>query len=203
MSFDLIINLSCMRTVRSTTAKDRHRRRESITSKRTFSRHRAAPVAPHPVPAAQTANNSARPRGLWPNSALFPECLRTRPKSLQPPVADADRTKNLTVCGSKCSGQSDCKASLDGYGCDCAFPNTEDARTLGLDPVSPPSICLDLDKVNFGLLSSSLSLVLLNGRDEKSHRYVDERGKLYQCRRNTTYIGNECCGSSDGMVWLE
>ena len=145
----------------------------------------------------------------WP-LAEFGPIPRAPPSSTElgpPPVVGVDGTKNLTVCGNKCSGQSDCTASNDDYGCDCAFPNAEDAQALGLDPVAPPSICLSLDKVTFGLSTSvsALSLVSLVGRNEVAlaPRYVDEQGVPYQCRCNTTYVGNECCGSRDGMVWLE
>ena len=54
------------------------------------------------------------------------------------------KDRNLTVCGIKCNGPKDCSLSMDTYGCDCAFPNAEDAHWLGLDPVSPPSVCLSL-----------------------------------------------------------
>lgn len=103
---------------------------------------------------------------------------------------------NMTVCGNKCSGQSDCSASIGGYTCDCAFPNAGDAGLLGLDPVLPPSICLALDVQTFGFLSN------LFGRDGKG-RYVDRQGVPYRCRCNSTYTGNECCGSRNGMVWLD
>lgn len=78
-----------------------------------------------------------------------------------------------------------------------AFPNSEDAQALGLDPVFPPSICVAFDRVNFGLVSS------LIGRNEKASRYVDQQGVPYQRRCNNTYTGIECCGSCDGMVWLK
>jgi len=114
--------------------------------------------------------------------------------SFQP--ANTHPTKNMTVCGARCSAQSDCSTSVSGNTCDCAFPNPEDAGRLGLDPVSPPSICLALDTQTFGVLST------LFGRDEKIQRYVDEQGVPYRCRCNSTYTGNECCGSQNGMVWL-
>lgn len=136
----------------------------------------------------------------WP-LAEFGPIPRAPPYSteiVRPATAGANATKDLTVCGNRCSGQSDCKVSVDDYGCDCAFPNSEDAQTLGLDPVSPPSICLSLDMVNFGFLSVSLI-----GRGEETLRHVGEQGAPYRCRCNATYTGNECCGSSDGMVWVD
>lgn len=117
---------------------------------------------------------------------------------VRPPSVGVNATNDMTVCGNRCGGQSDCKADVDNYSCDCAYPNSEDAQALGLDPVFPPSICLALNMVRFGLLEVSLT-----GRDVKASRYVDKRGVPYQCRCNTTYTGNECCGSSNGMVWLE
>ena len=128
----------------------------------------------------------------WP-LAEFGPIPRAPPYSteISPPQAPG----NLAVCGNKCSGPKDCAPTFGFYACDCAFPNAEDAQVLGLDPVAPPSICLALDNVNFGLHSSLIH------RDEP--RYVDEEGVPYQCRCNTTYVGNECCGSRDGLVWLE
>lgn len=118
---------------------------------------------------------------------------------IRPLGASVDGTKDLTVCGNRWSGSSDCKVSLNNYSCDCPFPNSEGSQSLGSDPIFPPSTCLALDRVNFGLLSS------LIGRDEKAPRYIniDEQEVPYRCRCNTTYNGNECCSSSDGMVWLE
>ena len=138
----------------------------------------------------------------WP-LAEFGPIPRAPPYStdiVRPPTSGADATNDLTVCGNRCSGQSDCKAGVDNYSCDCAYPNSEDAQTLGLDPVAPPSICLSLASVNFGL--STLS-TLLTPRGEETLRDVGEQRAPYQCRCNATYTGNECCGSSDGMVWLE
>ena len=118
---------------------------------------------------------------------------------LPPTVARADGKKDMTVCGNRCDGPKDCKTSLDYYACSCAFQNQEDARIPGLDPVSPPSVCLSLNKVTFGLLPGSR----LSGRGEKATEYVDEAGVPYKCRCNGTYTGNECCGSGDGTVWLD
>ena len=119
---------------------------------------------------------------------------------VRPPTSGADATNDLTVCGNRCSGQSDCNNSVDNYSCDCAYPNSEDAQTLGLDPVAPPSICLSLASVNFGL--STLSTLLIP-RGEETLGEVGEQRAPYRCRCNATYTGNECCGSRDGMVWLE
>lgn len=142
----------------------------------------------------------------WPKE--LGEIPRAPPFSTQilPPVGPpaVGQKKDMTVCGSRCESNRDCSPSLDFYACDCAFPTSEDAQILGLDPVAPPSICLSLNRVRFGLIGS------LSGRDlegsemdlDKAPRYVDEAGNAYQCRCNSTYIGNECCGVSDGMVWL-
>lgn len=133
--------------------------------------------------------------GIWPHF----QSASILDRHHSPLGASADGTKDLTACGNRCSGARDCKASLNNYSCDCAFPYLEDAPSSELDPILPPSICLALDRVNFGLLSS------LIGRDEKAPRYIniDEQEVPYRCRCNTTYNGNECCSSSDGMVWLE
>ncbi|KAG6985282.1 hypothetical protein G7Y79_00131g102040 [Physcia stellaris] len=91
------------------------------------------------------------------------------------PPAPGQR-KDMTVCGNMCESNKDCSSSLDFYACDCAYPTAEDARVLGLDPVAPPSVCLALDRVLFGMLGG------LSGRDldgaevdgEKVSKYVDE-----------------------------
>lgn len=138
----------------------------------------------------------------WPEAQLGP-IPRAPPFSTEIVLAspDAAGKKNLTVCGNKCSGQSDCSPAQDGYACDCALPNVEDAQVLGLDPVAPPSICLSLGLLAFGFVSRHKSG--LQGRDGVGSIYVDEGGVPYQCRCNATYTGHECCGSRDGMVWLE
>ena len=129
----------------------------------------------------------------WP-VAEFGAIPRAPPYStdiVRPLGAGADGTRNLTVCGNKCSGVSDCTVSLnsvDNFGFDCAFPNSEDAQALGLDPIFPPSMCVALDRVNFGLVSSFI------GRDEKTSRYVYEQGVRYQCRCNSTCPAIGWCG---------
>ena len=139
----------------------------------------------------------------WPLEEFGP-VPRAPPYSSEilPPVGPpaVDGTKDLTVCGNRCASNRECSSVLDFYACDCAYPNEGDARALGLDPVAPPSICLALNKVAFGLVSG------LVGRDgdgiEKLGRYVDEEGTPYRCRCNATYTGTECCGKRDGMVWV-
>lgn len=142
----------------------------------------------------------------WPTAELGP-VPRAAPYSTEvgpPVIARPDPTspnqkKNMTVCGNQCSAQRDCSPSISGFTCDCAFPNPWDARAIGLDPISPPSICLALVTGTFGSFISTLV-----GRDEKKvQRYVDKQGVPYQCRCNSTYMGNECCGSRSGMVWLD
>ena len=133
----------------------------------------------------------------WPEKYLGP-IPRAPPFSTQilAPPQRPDGEKDMTVCGNKCSGPQDCRSQLKGYACTCAFPNAEDARILGLDPVAPPSVCLSLSRAIFGITPG------LSGRDEKAIEYADEYGVPYNCRCNSTYTGNECCGSKDGMVWL-
>lgn len=113
-----------------------------------------------------------------------------------PPSPGSGAQKDLTICGNKCTGQSDCSTTRKGYECDCGLPNVEDARVLGLDPVAPPSICLSLSLLAFGGKPS------LQGRDGAGAGHVDQEGVPYQCRCNATYTGSECCGSRDGIVWL-
>lgn len=61
----------------------------------------------------------------------------------------------------------------------------------------PHSRYLALDIATFDFFSG------LFGREERVQRYVNKQGVPYRCRCNSTYTGNECCGSQDGMVWLD
>ena len=166
---------------------------------------RLGQVLPQGVGATPYASGTCGPDGRqfcpspWPEAQLGP-IPRAPPFTtdivVAPPSPDPGAKRNLTVCGNQCKGQSDCSPTKGGYGCDCAVPNTEDARFLGLDPVAPPSICLSLNLLAFGAKS-------LQGRSYWGSELVDERGVPYQCRCNATYTGMECCGSRDGIVWLE
>ena len=134
----------------------------------------------------------------WPEAELG-SVPRAPPYSTEialPPPTDLKGKGNLTVCGNKCTGQSDCSATVAGYACDCAIPSPDDARQLGLDPVAPPSICLSLDAAVFGMAS------WLVGRDVRTSRGLGQRGFEYRCRCNATYTGSECCGSRDGIMYL-
>ena len=99
-------------------------------------------------------------------------------------------SKKLTVCGSYCNGPQDCGSSDVTESCFCAIPSPADSRTLGLDIVDPVAVCL--------ILAMTTISSPLNGRSVSG--YVDEREMAYQCRCNSTYTSNECCGSRDGRV---
>ena len=107
---------------------------------------------------------------------------------------------NLTVCGNKCKGSSDCASANDKYGCSCAFPTSEDAHTLGLDPVVPAAICLALFMSSLQGNSFVGKSSSLNGRN--APKYVDGRGLPHTCRCNETFVADGCCESKDGIVWL-
>ncbi|KAG7005472.1 hypothetical protein G7Y79_00019g046520 [Physcia stellaris] len=111
----------------------------------------------------------------WPEAEFGP--IPRAPPFTSDIVLPPSPKKDLTICGNKCTGQSDCSTTRNGYECDCALPNVEDARVLGLDPVAPPSICLSLALLAFGGKASSL-----HGRDGVGAGYVDREGVPYQCR---------------------
>ena len=94
------------------------------------------------------------------------------------------------VCGNTCQSTSDCSTTDRTYSCSCAFPSSDDARKLGLDPVLPGSMCLAL----FVALGQSN----LGGRDISSH--VDARGVPHTCRCNGTVMGMQCCGKMNGVL---
>ena len=125
----------------------------------------------------------------WPTAVLGP-IPQTPPNVSQivksPPAAPA--TNNFTECGRYCHGPGDCGAAEADADCVCALPSPQDSRTLGLDPVAPVPVCLVLAALSgFGK------------RDEWGGN-LDERGELYQCPCNSTFISDRCCGSRDGVV---
>ena len=107
-------------------------------------------------------------------------------------VKPAAPSTNETVCGNRCDSPADC-ASPDGteYSCNCAFPSSDDAKTLGLDPVAPIAICL-------ALFSSSLKGNSLGGKRGlgSTPSYVNSRGVPHTCRCNATFHGG--C-----VLWVE
>lgn len=124
---------------------------------------------------------------LWPENSLGPiSQMQAPPNSTEIVKPKTAGSNNLTVCGSYCTGPQDCGSSNALESCSCAMPSPADTRTLGLDPVAPVAVCLVLALTT---ISSPL-----NGRGVP--QYVDERGLAYQCRCNSTYTSNECCGSS-------
>ena len=113
------------------------------------------------------ANNTFCP-SAWPTDLLGPIPLAppNATQIVRPHVAKGSR-KDMTVCGNQCSGPQDCRSpSLNNtqtdHACTCAFPNPQDAHVLGLDPVSPVSVCLVLMRAVFASQMSSKGN--LNGR---------------------------------------
>lgn len=108
------------------------------------------------------------------------------------PVVTQSKGGNSTVCGNACHGPSDCGSTSttgsDEYSCSCAFPSTDDARKLGLDPVAPVAVCLAL------FMTSVQSK--LGGKRDTIPTYVDARGVPHTCRCNETVTGAECCGGA-------
>ena len=125
----------------------------------------------------------------WPTEILGPISQMQSPPNATLIVTEAGST-NFTKCGQYCDSPQDCGPSDSIDTCLCAIPSPKDSRTLGLDPISPKTICLALALVISGI----------SGRDIP--QYLDERGTPYQCACNSTYISSDCCGSSNGMVWL-
>lgn len=145
----------------------------------------------------------------WPTDLLgpIPSAPPGSTEVVRPgPAGPPDGPKSdLTVCGNQCQGPQDCgsppgKDSGTEHQCVCAYPNLQDARLLGLDPVMPASICLVLVNLAFG--ANKLAVTgNLNGRD--APLAMDGRGDDWLCRCNATYAHNACCSSRDGMVWLD
>ena len=109
----------------------------------------------------------------WPFEILGPvpkELLKFSPPK-PPAIAGWDANK---ACGNQCSGNGDC-----GSDCLCRRPSVEEAKTLGVDPVVPLAMCLDIGSVFGRSLEGQVSI---------------------ECLCNTTYIASECCHSRDGIV---
>lgn len=121
----------------------------------------------------------------WPVDVLGP-VPRAPPDATLVWKAPGDGGKNLTQCGSRCKSPRDCGIG-DGSGedgCFCALPSPQDSRRLGLDPVAPMAVCLALvhAAVSGGIMGREVG------------RFVDERGEMYRCLCNETYVSHECCG---------
>ena len=101
--------------------------------------------------------------------------------------------RNLTICGNRCKGPQDCSPTGVQADCNCAYPFPDDAVSLGFDPVFPVAVCLVL--VNLAA-SGKVS-------PRNTPKYVNSRGETYRCLCNATYVAPECCGSKDGMIYLD
>ena len=178
----------------------------------------------------------------WPSSLLGPipsappdatEIVAPSPADPPPSSSSSSSASSnngkpgLTVCGNRCEGPQDCgqpqqtKGTDAAHQCVCAYPNAKDARTLGLDPVSPASVCLALVTLAFGHAAKSgkqtpggklggrdvvIAPPLLPSSSSSSMEYVPAGQSWDQdwlCRCNATFTHNVCCGSRTGMVWLD
>ena len=103
--------------------------------------------------------------------------------------------RQLTQCGSRCNGPSDCHASGNAGTCACAIPGPSDARALGLDPVFPPAVCLFVAAA-IGNMNSRIG----GKRNLDISLPTDQDGNHVQCLCNVTYISPSCCGTNDGRI---
>lgn len=125
----------------------------------------------------------------WPADIQGPVSQMQTPPNATLIVKDP-ASANFTKCGRYCDTSQDCGPSDSKDTCVCAIPSPKDSRTLGLDPISPKTICLALALAITGISSRAVP------------QYLDEEGSPYQCACNTTYISNDCCRNDDWMVWL-
>ena len=122
----------------------------------------------------------------WPTHILGPV-----PKGPPKPYTEEPASTNVAKCGNPCSGQSDCDAGEGTATCDCKEPSTEEKVQYGLDPVFPAWICV-------AAVTTTVNKYL---HGELANRNL-EPIKSHDCRCNSTYISQSCCGSKDGMVEL-
>ena len=116
----------------------------------------------------------------WPTDILGPvpaELMKLALRGKSPPIgsepnapiADPNRS-----CGNGCTGNNECGAN-----CLCRMPSKVEAKVLGVDPVAPRALCLDVASV-FG-------------------RSLEGQGQI-GCLCNATYTASECCRSRDGKI---
>ena len=119
----------------------------------------------------------------WPSSLLGPiPTAPPDPKNLDGVVVE-DPDADVGQCVNHCTGQYDCNAGDGIDACDCTVLDPAAAKLYGVDPVTPPNLCL--------LVLQASATKGLHGRG-----LVEDR----VCRCNVTYISPGCCGSRDGMV---
>ena len=129
---------------------------------------------------AADPNRPGRCELPWPTDILGPVpaelmkiALRRQPAAIgsepNAPTADPNRS-----CGNGCHSNNDC-----GTDCLCRMPSILEAKALGVDPVAPRALCLDVASV-FG-------------------RSLESQGQI-GCLCNATYIAPECCHSRDGEI---
>ena len=111
---------------------------------------------------------------------------------------ESSTNTNITACGNKCDGPQDCAPSNGIEDCYCAVPSFDDARTIGFDPIAPAAVCLVLLKVKSNHALSNIHM----GTRDLDLKYVDTVGSEYVCKCNVTFDAQQCCDSTDGMVWL-
>ena len=166
----------------------------------------------------------------WNETMLGP--IPRAPPNTTDLIAPPPPNTNASVCGNTCHSAADCASpqQQDNYGpdnsigCRCALPTFEDARRLGLDPVSPIAICIALfqtivsssskkhpprriDPTGEGIISGSTTSRPYSEKDESyssaAVRYHDSDGNARTCRCNETYVADQCCLSTDGMVFRD
>lgn len=129
---------------------------------------------------AANPNDPGKCEMPWPTDILGPVpaevmkiALRGQPAAIgsepNAPTADPNRS-----CGNGCLSNNDC-----GTDCLCRIPSIFEAKALGVDPVAPRALCLDVASI-FG-------------------RSLESQGQI-GCLCNATYIAPECCHSRDGRI---
>ena len=140
------------------------------------------------IPSAGTCGADGRQFCVerWPTDILGPV-----PKAPPSPYTNETAPTSIAKCGYHCSSQQDCNTGEGTTICDCKEPSMEEKVRYGLDPVFPTWICV-------AAVTATVNKYLPGDLANRNLEPV----KSHECRCNSTYISQYCCGSKDGMVEL-
>ncbi|KAL9597815.1 MAG: hypothetical protein Q9219_004892 [cf. Caloplaca sp. 3 TL-2023] len=115
-------------------------------------------VGPDPPPSSGTCGSETECAMSWPTDLLGP--IPRAPPNATQIVSARPAAHELRQCGSFCARPQDCHREVsDNQAAECHYtvPSPRDARTLGLDLVAPPLLCLALGVAVGGVVGRDTS----------------------------------------------